>query len=146
MGCGDDAAEIEGQQCDGRRRQHARDDRAAADGGDPTRERVLQLGPGCARVAPDEDPAAAGPDRRGTAETFDEIRGYLFADDATDPVRAEVLARQLALPLAELWRLARLVQARLLALDDPSVARQEAGPLERDAQLGSASTSARAMP
>src|SRR5213593_1929370 len=41
-----------------------------------------------------------------------------------------------ALPLTELRRLARLVQARLLALDDTSVARQEAGPLERDAQLG----------
>src|SRR3954452_17089222 len=39
------------------------------------------------------------------------------------------------LPLAELRRLARLVQARLLALDDTSVARQEAGPLERNAQL-----------
>src|SRR6266480_1605580 len=40
------------------------------------------------------------------------------------------------LSLAELGRLARLVQARLLALDDPSVSRQEAGALERDAQLG----------
>src|SRR5438093_4977653 len=40
------------------------------------------------------------------------------------------------LALTELRRLARLVQARLLALDDPSVAGQEAGPLERDAQLG----------
>src|SRR5438552_12206668 len=40
------------------------------------------------------------------------------------------------LPLAELRRFARLVQPGLLALDDSGVARQEAGTLERHAQLG----------
>ena len=54
-------------------------------------------GPDCARVASDEDPAAAAPECRRTAETLDELRGDLFADYATDPVRAEVLSRQLAL-------------------------------------------------
>src|SRR5262245_61157218 len=40
-----------------------------------------------------------------------------------------------ALALGELRRLARLVQAGLLALDDACVARQEACPLQRHAQL-----------
>jgi hypothetical protein len=97
VGCGDDAAEVERQQCDGGRRQHARDDCAAADGGDPARECVLQLGPRRACVASDEDPAAAAPECRGSAEALEELRGDLFADYATDPVRAEVLSRQLAL-------------------------------------------------
>src|SRR5437773_711560 len=48
---------------------------------------------------------------------------------AGQALKAELLA------LTELRRLARFVQARLLALDDTSVARQEAGPLERDPQL-----------
>src|SRR5947207_11359155 len=39
------------------------------------------------------------------------------------------------LPLRELRRLARLVEARLLALDDACVARQEAGALQRLAKL-----------
>src|SRR6266511_5765616 len=40
------------------------------------------------------------------------------------------------LPLRELRRLASLVQAGLLALDDACVAREEAGALQRDAELG----------
>src|SRR5207244_1806139 len=42
----------------------------------------------------------------------------------------------LVLTLRELRRLARLVQPRLLALDDTSVAREKACTLERDTQLG----------
>src|SRR5438034_8919390 len=41
-----------------------------------------------------------------------------------------------SLSLGELRRLARLVEPGLLALHDPCVSGQEAGPLERDAQLG----------
>src|SRR6266498_3912073 len=47
--------------------------------------------------------------------------------------RTTRLGRTLA--LRELRRLARLVQAGLLALDDPGVPREEAGSLERDAEL-----------
>ena len=58
-------AEVEREQRDGRRRQDAGDDGVAAGGGDPARERVLELGAGGARVAADEDPAA--PDQRVAA-------------------------------------------------------------------------------
>ena len=143
--CRDDAAEIERQQCDSRGRKHAGDDRVTPDGGDPTRECVLQLGPGCARVASDEDPAAAAPERRGTAETFDELRGDVLADDATDPVRAEVSTRQH-------YRL--LNCGALRALCRPAFLRStmRASRVRKPARLsgmrnsGSASTSARAMP
>ena len=91
--CGDDAPQVERQECDSRRRKHTRNDRVAADGGDPARERLLQLRPGRARVASDEDPSATGPQCRGTAETLDELRGEVLAYYATDPVRAEVSSR-----------------------------------------------------
>ena len=71
----DHAAEVEGQERDGGCRQHSRDDRASAGRGDAPREGIFELRAGCTRVAPDEDAAAAGPDRRGTAEPLDEISG-----------------------------------------------------------------------
>ena len=39
--CRDDATEVERQQCDGRGRKHACDDRVAADGSNPARQRIL---------------------------------------------------------------------------------------------------------
>ena len=54
--------------------------------------------------------------------------------------------RKPGLSLRELWRLAGLVEAGLLALDDAGVAGEEALALERHPQLRSASTSARAIP
>ena len=73
VGCGDDRAEIEAEERDRRRRQHAREDGAPAGRGDAARERVLELGPAGARVAADEDPPAAAPERRGPAEPLDEV-------------------------------------------------------------------------
>src|SRR3954468_9334327 len=54
----------------------------------------------------------------------------------TPPVPKYFLAMKRGLPLAELGRLARLVQAGLLALHDACVTRQEAGALQRHAKLG----------
>ena len=63
--CGDDDAEVVGEQRDGRRRQHAGEHGRTAGRDDPARERCLELGAGAARVAPDEDAAAARSRARG---------------------------------------------------------------------------------
>ena len=91
---GDDAAEIECQQRDRRRREHSRDDGVSAGRRDPVCERRLELHAGGTRVAPDEDPSASGPQRCGPAEPLDELSRQVLADNATDTVRAEVLSRQ----------------------------------------------------
>ena len=90
---GDDGAEVEREQRDGRRRKHAREHRGAAGGRDAARERLLELDAGGARVAPDEDAAAAGPERDGLAELLDELGRQALADDAADTVGAEVATR-----------------------------------------------------
>src|SRR5207248_9073107 len=54
-------------------------------------------------------------------------------DDTSDPVGPEVAPGQL--PLRELRRLARLVQAGLLALDLAGVAGEEPLPLQRNAEI-----------
>ena len=54
----------------------------------------------------------------------------------TPSVPKYLRATMSALALAELRRLARLVQAGLLALHDARVAREEASPLQRDPELG----------
>src|SRR5262249_34202459 len=104
----DHAAEVERQQRHGRRRQHAGNDRVPARGRDAAREGFLELDSRSARVAPDEDPPAPAPERRCAAEALDEVSREILTDDATDTVRAEVLAGQ-GLTLTELRRLARLV-------------------------------------
>ncbi len=71
VGRGDDAPEVERQECDRRGRQHTCDDRVAAGGRDPTRKRLLELGAGRACIASDEDAAATRPQRCGTAEPLD---------------------------------------------------------------------------
>ena len=90
---GDDAAEVERQQCDRGRRQHTGDDRVPARRRDPPRQRRLELDAGRTRVTPHEDAPAAGPERRRTAEALDEVGCQVLADNATDAVRAEVLPR-----------------------------------------------------
>src|SRR5205085_3835924 len=130
---GDDGAEVECEERDRGGRQHPGEDGIAARRDDAARERLLELGARAARVAPDEDAAALRPQRGGAAEPLDQLRSQLLADDTADPVGPEVPTGQLA--LRELRRLARLVQAGLLALHDPRVARQEAGALERHAEL-----------
>src|SRR5439155_3157051 len=131
----DHTAEVERKQGNRRCRKNTGDDGVAARRRDTSRKRVLELRSRGARIPADEDPAASGPFRCGPPEPLDELGGQVLADHATDAVRAEVLSRQ-ALPLAELGRLARFVQARLLPLDDASVTREEPCALERDPQLG----------
>jgi hypothetical protein len=89
---GDDDAEIEREQCDRRRRQHACEHRVAACRDDTAGERVLQLDAGRARVAADEYATAPGPERGCAGEAFDEVGRDSVADDPTDTVRAEVPA------------------------------------------------------
>ena len=88
---GDDDAEVEAEQRDGRSRHDACEHRGAAGGDDAARERLFELLARAARVAPDEDAAAARPEGRRLAELLDEIDGEELADDAPDPVGAEVL-------------------------------------------------------
>ena len=74
----DDSAQVEREQRDGRGRQHAGEDGVAARRSDAPRERLLELGPRAARVAPDEDAPASGPERRRAAEPLDEVRGQVL--------------------------------------------------------------------
>src|SRR5205807_9661115 len=141
----DDAAEVQCQQRDRRRGQHAGDDGVAAGRCDPARKRRLELDAGRARIAPDEDTAAPGPQRCGAAEPFDELGRQVLADNATDAVRAEVLTGHCYLFLN---------CGALRALCSPAFLRStiRASRVRNPARLsgtrssGSASTSARAMP
>jgi hypothetical protein len=90
---GDDDAEIEREQRDRGRREHAGKDGVSARRDHAVRERLLELGAGGARVAPDEDASTARPERRGLAEALDERRRQELADDPADTVRAEVAPR-----------------------------------------------------
>ena len=90
----DDDAEVEREQRHRRGRQDAGEHGVAARGDDAARERLLELRAGAARVAADEDAAAAGPERRRLAEPLDELGGQVLADDAPDAVRAEVPAQE----------------------------------------------------
>src|SRR6185436_14463188 len=109
------------------------------------RERVLQLGTGRARVASHEDASATGPERRGAAQTLDQLGRQILADNATDAVRAEVLARHG-------YRFENC--GALRALCSPAFLRStiRASRVRKPARLsgtrssGSASTSARAIP
>ncbi len=85
----DHDAQVEREQGDRRRRQHSGEDGVATGGNDTARERLLELGPGAARVAADEDATAAGPERRGLAELLDELDGQVLAEDPPDSVGAE---------------------------------------------------------
>ena len=93
VGGRDDDAQVEREQRDGRSRQDAGEDRAAAGRDDSRGERLLELGARGARVAADEDPPAAGPQRGGAPEPLDEVCGEDVADDPTHAVRAEVAPR-----------------------------------------------------
>ena len=81
------------EQRDGGSRDDAGEHRRAAGGRDAARERLLELLARAARVAADEDAAAARPERGRLAEPLDEIGGDELADDAADTVGAEVVPR-----------------------------------------------------
>ena len=59
---GDDRTEVEGEERDGRGRQDACDDGVPTRGCDALRERLLEVRPRAACVAPDEDAATSRPD------------------------------------------------------------------------------------
>ena len=65
-------------------------------GHDAARERLLELDAGGARVAADEDAAAARPQRDGLAELLDELGRQALADDPAHTVGAEVATRHAA--------------------------------------------------
>ena len=90
---GDDHAEIEPEQRGRGRRDDACEDGRASRRRDTARERLFELLAGRPRVAADEDATASGPERRRLAELLDELGGEELADDAADPVGAEVAAR-----------------------------------------------------
>ncbi len=59
-----------------------------AGGDDTARERLLELRPRRARVAPDEDASVvADPQRRSLPETLDELRRHELADDTANAVQ-----------------------------------------------------------
>ena len=86
----DDDAEVEREQRDGGRRQHAAEDAVAAGRDDAARERLLELDARGARVAADEDLRRARPERRRAAEPLDELGRQELAHDAADTIGAEV--------------------------------------------------------
>src|SRR5439155_27196349 len=149
VGRGDHTAEVERQQRHRGRRQNASDARVPTRRRYSARKGVLELGARDARVAADEDAPTAGPDRGGTTETLDEVRRQVFGDNPAHAVGPEVepwdggggyVRKWLALKakllaLTELRCLAGLVEAGLLALHDPCVTCEEAGPLQRRAKL-----------
>ena len=89
---GDDDAEVERGERDRRRRQHAAEHRGPAGRDDAARERRLELDPGAARVAPDEDAPGAAPKRRRAPEPLDEVGRDELADDPAHAVGPEVAA------------------------------------------------------
>src|SRR6478752_4184151 len=113
-----------------RGRDHARADGDRPRGHHALDQRRFQRHTRLAGVAPDQDRATRSrkPPRRGTQVTRQRL-GQVDARLAADTVRAEQLAHvrqtRRRLALRELWPLARLLQARLLALDLARVPRQE---------------------
>src|SRR5712691_9606980 len=148
----DHGAKVESEERDRRRRKHPGEDGVAAGRRDAAREGTLELAAGGARVPADEDRTTPAPERCRPTEPLDQLRSQVLADDPAYPICAEVpachepgqltrwpktreaLKAELS-ALAELRCLAGLVQAGLLALDDPRVAGEEAFPLQDGAQL-----------
>ena len=138
-------------------RDHSGAQRDAARRGDAGAERVLEHGPRATRVTADDDrrrlrAALAREQCGGTPQRERDIGVQDVAvGNAADAVRAEQLARhrRQSARRASASRTAGgagLLETGLLALHLARVAGQEPGALERRAQLGSASQSARAMP
>ena len=89
----DDGPEVEREQRDRGRRQHAGEDRVPARRDDTAAEGLLELLARGARVAADEDPAALRPQRRRAAEPLHELERDVFADDSPHAVRSEIPSR-----------------------------------------------------
>ncbi len=87
----DDDAEVEAEQRDRGSRDDAGEDRRAARGDDAACERLFELRARRARVASDEDLAAAGPERRRLTEALDEIGRQELADDPANSICSKVL-------------------------------------------------------
>ena len=97
---GDDGAEIEREQRDGRRRQDAGEHGMTARRRDARGERALELAARGTRVAADEHGPAAGPERRGAAKALDELGREVLADDSPNAVGAEIAPRHVGDPTA----------------------------------------------
>ena len=93
----DDEPEILREKRDGGCREHAREHGGTACLDDPAGQRSFEARAGIAGVTTHEHAAAAtGPQRRGASQTLHELLGQGLADDATNPVRAEMTTRALA--------------------------------------------------
>ena len=90
---GDDGAEIEREQRDGRRRQDACEHGMTARRRDAGGEGALELAARGTRVAPDEHGPAARPERCGATKALDELGREVLADDSPYAVGAEVASR-----------------------------------------------------
>ena len=93
VGGGDDHAEILGEQRDRRRGQDAGDECGSTRRRDSACDRVLELAPGSACVATDENAASAGPERGGLAHRLDQLGRDIDARDPADAVGSEVAPR-----------------------------------------------------
>ena len=93
---GDHRADVEREQRDRGRRQHASEHGGAAGRRDAAPERLLELDAGRTRVAPDEHAASSRPERDRLAQLLDELRRQALADDSADTVGAEVTTRHAA--------------------------------------------------
>ena len=92
VGGRDDRAEIECEQGDGRRREHAREHGIPAGRGDAGREGALELAARAARVAADQDGPAAAPERHGPSQPLDESGRQVAPNHSADSIRTEVPA------------------------------------------------------
>ncbi len=91
VGRRDDDPEVEREQRDRRRRQHAAEHGVPAGGDDAASERLLELGAGPTRVAADEDATAARTSGvTALPELLDQLRRERLADDAANAVGSEV--------------------------------------------------------
>ncbi len=77
-----------------RRREDATEGYGRSAGREPGRERLLERGPGLARVAADEHGTALAPTGERDAEARDELVGQRVADDPPDAVGPEVGTRR----------------------------------------------------
>ena len=77
------------EELDRRRRQHAGEYGVPTHRGDAGGEGPLELLPGAARVAADDDRATPAPERRCAAEALDQLERKVLADDPPDAIGPE---------------------------------------------------------
>src|SRR5207253_3307941 len=93
VGGGDDRADVLGKERDCRRGEHTREDRGPTRADDAAGERLLERRARRAGVPADEYAATSRPQRHGFAETLDELRRQVVAEDSANAVSAKVPPR-----------------------------------------------------